>query len=68
MLKCLDSISGSGYDSPMVLDQMVQSSAMATAVPVVAALADSPFRSLGDASGLADDVRQFKLHQVYGTM
>lgn len=50
----------------MVLDQMVQSSALATAVSMVAVLADSPFRSLGDVSGLADDVRQFwnllKLH------
>lgn len=50
----------------MVLDQMVQSSALATAVSMVAILPDSPFRSPGDVSGLTDDVRQFwdllKLH------
>lgn len=39
MLKCLDS---TGSDSPVVLDQTVQSSALATAVPMVAVLSDSP--------------------------
>lgn len=66
MLKCLDEINRSGCDFSTVLDQMVQSSALATAVSMVAVLADSPLRSLGDVSGLADDVRQFwnlfKLH------